>query len=84
MTIARRIQMIFARWALMAFALAALGASILIAQQNPGHNDAPAGVPMQTTYDVSSLKYTATEKKNIDLVVGYYRDCVQSHHTELV
>ena len=64
--------------------VAGLGASILVAQQNLGHNDAPEGVPMKTAYDISSLKYTAAEKKNIDLVVGYYRDCVQSHHTELV
>jgi predicted SnoaL-like aldol condensation-catalyzing enzyme len=77
--------MTFARGALTAgLALGGLGGSLLIAQQKLGHNDAPEGVPMKTTYDVSSLMYTAAEKKNIDLVVGYYRDCVQSHHPELV
>jgi len=49
-----------------------------------GHGDAPPGVPMKNTYDVSSLKYTPEEQKNIDTAVGYYRDCVQSHHPELV
>ena len=49
-----------------------------------GHGDTPPGVPMKNTYDVSSLKYTPEEQKNIDTAVGYYRDCVQSHHPELV
>ena len=49
-----------------------------------GHGDVPSGVPMKATYDVSSLKYTPEEQKNIDVAVGYYRDCVQSHHPELV
>ena len=39
---------------------------------------------MKNTYDVSSLKYTPEEQKNIETAVGYYRDCVQSHHPELV
>ena len=48
-----------------------------------GHGDAPPGVPMQTTYDVSSLKYTPDEQKNIEVAANYYRECVQSHHPEL-
>src|SRR5215472_7070082 len=64
--------------------LALLGGSLSIAQQNLGHNDAPPGLPVKTTYDLSSLKYTAQEQKNIDLAVGYYRDCVQSHRFDLV
>jgi predicted SnoaL-like aldol condensation-catalyzing enzyme len=58
------------------------GASLASAQQ--GHSDAPPGVPMKTSYDVSSLKYMPEEQKNIEVAVGYYRDCVQSHHPELV
>lgn len=64
------------------------GASVASAAQ--GHSDAPPGVPMKTSYDVSgtgltgSWKYTPEEQKNIEVAVGYYRDCVQSHHPELV
>lgn len=65
-------------------AVAGLGGTLLFAQAQLGHGDGPPGVPMKTTYDVSSLKFTPQEKKNIDLTVGYYRDCVQSHHPELV
>jgi len=42
-----------------------------------------AGVPMKPGYDVSSIKYTPQEMKNIDVAIGYYRDVVQSHHHEL-
>jgi predicted SnoaL-like aldol condensation-catalyzing enzyme len=56
------------------------GASLASAVQ--GHSDAPPGIPMKTSYDVSSLKYTPEEKKSIEVAVGYYRDCVQSHHPE--
>ena len=59
----------------------ALGCSFLPAQES--HNDAPAGIPLKTTYDVSSLKYTPEERKNIDMAVAYYRDCVQSHNTAI-
>ena len=38
---------------------------------------------MKPTYDVSSLKYTPEEQKNIETAAGYYRECVQSHHPEL-
>lgn len=55
-----------------------------LASTPQGHSDAPPGVPMKTSYDVSSLKYTPEEQKNIEVAVGYYRDCVQSHHPELV
>ena len=44
---------------------------------------APPGIPAKSNYDVSSLKYAPEEQKNIDIAVGYYRDCVQSHHPEL-
>jgi predicted SnoaL-like aldol condensation-catalyzing enzyme len=64
-----------------ASAAVALGCSLLFAQES--HNDAPAGIPLQTTYDVSSLKYTPEERKNIDMAVAYYRDCVQSHNIAL-
>ena len=64
--------------------LAVLGGSLLVAQQQLGHNDAPPGLPVKSTYDLSSLKYTAQEQKNIDLAVAYYRDCVQSHRVDLV
>ena len=63
--------------------VAAFSVTLLLAQANLGHGDAPAGVPMKTNYDVSSLKFTEQEKKNIALATGYYRDCVQSHHPEL-
>ena len=59
----------------------ALGCSFLLAQES--HNDAPAGLPLKTTYDVSSLKYTPEESKNLDMAIGYYRDCVQSHNVAL-
>lgn len=49
-----------------------------------GHGDTPPGVPMKATYDVSSLKYTPEEQKNIEIAANYYRECVQSHHPELV
>jgi predicted SnoaL-like aldol condensation-catalyzing enzyme len=49
-----------------------------------GHGDAPPGVPMKATYNVSSLKYTPQEQKTIHAAVDYYRECVQSHHPELV
>src|SRR5512137_2227632 len=62
--------------------LVVLGASVLMAQL--GHSDAPPGIPMKSSYDISSLKYTPEEQKNIEVAVGYYRDCVQSHHPELV
>jgi len=62
-------------------ALAALGCTFLLAQES--HNDAPAGIPLKTTYDVSSLKYTPEERKNIDMAVAYYRDLVQSHNFTL-
>jgi len=64
--------------------LAILGGSILVAQQPLGHGDAPPGLPVKTTYDISSLKYTPQEMKNIEVAVGYYRDCVQSHRFDLV
>ena len=53
----------------------------MAAQDN--HNDAPAGLPLKTTYDVSSLKYTPAERKNLDTAIAYYRDCVQSHNTAI-
>ena len=64
------------------FAMASLGCSFLIAQDN--HNDAPPSTPVTTPWDVSSLKFTPQEQKNIDFVKGYYRECIQSHHYELV
>jgi predicted SnoaL-like aldol condensation-catalyzing enzyme len=66
-------------WGSLTFTV--LGASALMAQV--GHGDAPPGVPMKNTYDISSLMYTPQEQKNIDAAVAYYRDCVQSHHPEL-
>jgi len=62
-------------------ATVALGCSFLLAQES--HNDAPAGIPLKTTYDVSSLKYTPEERKNIDMAIAYYRDCVQSHNVAI-
>jgi len=41
------------------------------------------GVPMKPGYDVSSIKYTPQEVKDIEVAIGYYRDVVQSHHHEL-
>ena len=41
------------------------------------------GVPMKKGYDVSSIKYTPQEMKDIEAGTGYYRDVVQSHHHEL-
>src|ERR1035438_1096799 len=75
-------KMVFSRInVLAACGVAALGGSFLLAQES--HNDAPAGLPLKTTYDVSSLKYTPEERKNLDTAVAYYRDCVQSHNFAL-
>lgn len=43
----------------------------------------PPGVPMTGRYDVSSLRFTPEERRNIDATVGFYRDIVQTHHHEL-
>ena len=48
-------------------AAAAFGTTLLLAQANLGHGDAPAGVPMKTTYDVSSLKFTRSEEHTSEL-----------------
>ncbi len=74
--------MLFSRINVMAACgVVALGCSFLLAQES--HNDAPAGLPLKTTYDVSSLKYTPEERKNLDMAIAYYRDCVQSHNVAL-
>lgn len=74
--------MLFSRINVMAACgVVALGCSFLLAQES--HNDAPAGLPLKTTYDVSSLKYTPEERKNLDMAIAYYRDCVQSHNFAL-
>jgi len=62
-----------------AVALAGLTGSLLVAQQPKlGHDDAPPAQPAGSTYDVSSLKYTPQEQKNIAFVSEYYR-ALQSH-----
>jgi predicted SnoaL-like aldol condensation-catalyzing enzyme len=49
----------------------------------PSGEYAIPSVPMRRGYDVSSIKYTPQEMKDIEVAVGYYRDVVQSHHHEL-
>jgi predicted SnoaL-like aldol condensation-catalyzing enzyme len=51
-------------------------------QQQSGEYAIP-DVPMKHGYDVSSIKYTPQEMKDIEVAIGYYRDVVQSHHHEL-
>jgi predicted SnoaL-like aldol condensation-catalyzing enzyme len=46
--------------------LSALGGALLLAQ-------VPSNIPMKTTYDVSSLKYTPEEQKNIEAASLFFR-----------
>jgi len=67
-------------------AVLAMGCGFLLTQESiaqDNHNDAPAGLPIAAKYDLSSLKYTPEERKNLDMAVAYYRDCVQSHNFAL-
>ncbi len=62
------------------FALTALGGFLLLAQ---APSNIPPIIPMNTTYDVSSLKYTPQEQDHIAVADLFFR-ALHSGHFELV
>lgn len=62
-------------------ALTLVVSSALLAQQHP--SNIPAIIPMMTTYDVSSLKYTARQQDHIAIGDLFFR-ALHSGHFEIV
>ena len=61
-------------------ALTVLGGLVLMAQ---APSNIPPVIPMSTTYDVSSLKYSSAEQEHIAIADLFFR-ALHSGHFELV